>query len=488
MDLRPSDVIFGLNKTDQYEIVRAIGGGAFGIVYEVRDTQGISYALKTISTAWLNEDALQSLANEGRLATQIQHENVVCVIYFHDGRQYSNLPPYMLMEYANGGTLQNLLSLRKMQQGYFDGAELRTLFIQMASGMKAINQKLVHRDIKPDNILLHDQVLKISDFGLSKVVGAITRTQTFKGINHIRYCAPEAWRLEKNLPAMDMYSMGIVFYEVATLQHPYQVKETGDFVEAWKDAHLLQTPSDPRTQNKSLDLDLAQLIMKMISKRPEDRYTSWDEVTQRLTSARNQIESSRDVSSLVERAIKSRHSAEQARLQAEEKARKQKEQEDLIAFSFKEVLKAAQETVEAFNQASEFAKLQVNSVSAFRFSISRAGNVTSKVQFEIMPVTEIYKLDNKTIKAWGYAKAPSGRGFNLVLVISDQDDLYGQWQTLHVKHSAFGYQRDKRLEPFPFELNELPREIELLKAMHIYSTKQGIFEPALLDELITELV
>lgn len=124
----------------------------------------------------------------------------------------------------------------------------------------------MHRDIKPDNILLHNQVLKISDFGLSKVVGAATRTQTFKGINHMRYCAPEAWRLEKNLPAMDMYSMGIVFYEIATLRYPYEVKDTGDFVEVWKNAHLLQVPADPRTHNGSLDLGLAQLIMKMISK------------------------------------------------------------------------------------------------------------------------------------------------------------------------------------------------------------------------------
>jgi len=354
--------------------------------------------------------------------------------------------------------------------------------------MKAINEKLVHRDIKPDNILLHNQVLKISDFGLSKVVGAVTRTQTFKGINHMQYCAPEAWRLEKNLPTMDMYSMGIVFYEIATLRYPYEVKDTGDFVEVWKNAHLLQVPADPRTHNGSLDLGLAQLIMKMISKRPEDRYTSWDEVLQRLTTRDTQANSTRDVHMLVERAIESRRQAEQERLLAEERAKKQKEREDLVAFSFSEILNVAQETIDAFNQVSEFIKLKISAPSHFGFSIFRSDNPRTQVQIDVRPVTESYSLDGKAVKAWGHAKAPSGKGFNLVLVVTHSDDLYGQWKTMHVTHSAWGPPRDKRPDPFPFEFNELPKEIQLLNAIHIYDTNRGSFEPKFFDPLIAELM
>lgn len=300
MDLRPGDIVFGPIDTDQYKIIRLIGSGSFGFVYETHDNHGTIYALKTITTGWLNNDALQSLLNEGHLATEIQNENVLRIYYFHDGKQYPNLPPYMLMEFANGGNLDNLLSNKKAQCKYFESNELLALFTQLASGMKAINEKLVHRDIKPDNILIKNSMLKIADFGLSKVVGAATRTQTFKGINHIKYCAPEAWRLDKNLPAMDMYSMGIVFYEMATLQHPYKLEETGNLLEAWKNAHLFQVPADPRKINNSINLGIAQVIMKMIAKRPQDRYVSWDEVIQRLTSSNNQTEITRDLSSLVE--------------------------------------------------------------------------------------------------------------------------------------------------------------------------------------------
>lgn len=140
MDLRPGDVVFGPTQADQYEIIRPIGSGSFGIVYEVHDETKTRFALKTISTAWLNDAVLQALTNEGQLATEVNHENVLRVFYFHDGRQYPRLPLYMLMEYADGGTLDTLLSERRKQQRFLDHSELQALFIQLASGMKAINE------------------------------------------------------------------------------------------------------------------------------------------------------------------------------------------------------------------------------------------------------------------------------------------------------------------------------------------------------------
>ena len=93
------------------------------------------------------------------------------------------------------------------------------MFLQLASGMKHINSILVHRDIKPDNILIVDDVLKITDFGLAKYAEATTRSVTFKGYGTKEYCAPEVCKNEKNTIYMDIYSMGIVFYEIATLKY-----------------------------------------------------------------------------------------------------------------------------------------------------------------------------------------------------------------------------------------------------------------------------
>jgi len=493
MDIRPGDKVFGQSRGEAYEILQPLGRGGFGVVYEIRDKEDRRYALKTISTAGLNDLQLEALINEGHAATTIRHENVLRVLFFHDGTQYPQFPPYMLMEYANGGTLQKVLDERKARVEQFSPDELRALFVQLASGMKAISETLIHRDLKPDNILIVDDVLKISDFGLSKIAGIATRTETFKGINHVKYCAPEAWRLDKNLPAMDMYSMGIVFYELATLHDPYHVMVVGDPFEPWRNAHLAQVPAEPRTYNQTLDAGLAQLIMKMMSKRPEDRYESWKLVLQRLQTSESPKSRDINVSSLVERAIERHRETEQQQLQVESRERQRQELTALVEYCFAEITETARETVESFNRASEFAKLNINQIRKSGFSIyaeNGMGGALPTVEFKVEPVTDsqVRLPDGRSVKAWGIVKAPSGRGFNLLLVSQGSDDLYGQWQTLHVRHHPIYGKGDARLEPFPFGFNELPREISLVNATHIYQTTKGTFNPDLLHPLIEELL
>jgi eukaryotic-like serine/threonine-protein kinase len=493
MDIRPGDEVFGQSSDESYEVLQLIGNGGFGLVYELRDQEDKRYALKTIVTAELDEVELRALINEGRAATTIRHENVLRVLYFHDGTQYPQFPPYMLMEYADGGTLQKILNERKARGEQFSPDGLRAMFVQLASGMKAISEHLIHRDIKPDNILIVNDVLKIADFGLSKIVGIATRTETFKGTNHIRYCAPEAWKLDKNLPAMDMYSMGVVFYELATLHHPYQVNAGGDPFEAWRNAHLTQMPAEPRSYNQSLDIGLSQLIIKMMSKRPEERYTSWDLVLQRLQTSETPKAVERNVRSLVERAIERHQEVEQERLQMSTRETQGRELTALVEYCFVEVTNAAREVVEAFNRESELMKLSINQQLKNRFSIyaeNGMGGVLPTVEMKVEPVTypHIQLPDGKTVKALGVVKSPSGRGFNLLLVFRGPDDLYGQWQTLQVTHHPIYGKEDGRLEPFPFEIHELPREIPSINATHIYQTTKGTFNPDLLIPLIEELL
>src|SRR4051794_35538833 len=106
IDLRPGDTIYGPTEQDPYEIIDLVGYGSFGFVYEVRNKVGERYALKTIHTASLTDLKLRALVNEGKLATEVQHPNVVRVFYFHDGQQYPQFPPYMIMEYVGDGTLE----------------------------------------------------------------------------------------------------------------------------------------------------------------------------------------------------------------------------------------------------------------------------------------------------------------------------------------------------------------------------------------------
>ena len=107
----------------------------------------------------------------------------------------------------------------------------------LIDGMEAVNAKMLHRDLKPDNILMDGDIPKIADFGLSKLVGAATRSMTFKGGQHMLYMAPEGWKLDKNEIQIDMYALGIVLYEIAALKFPYKVPADPNQL---RDMHLFQ--------------------------------------------------------------------------------------------------------------------------------------------------------------------------------------------------------------------------------------------------------
>ncbi len=143
------------------------------------------------------------------------------------------------------------------------------MFRQLVDGMEAINARLIHRDIKPDNIVVSGNDLKITDFGLSKLVQEATRTSTFKGFGCLQSLAPEAWMSEKNTTQMDIYSMGLVFYEIATLRYPYSV--AGSDPHLWKEAHLYQSVSRPEKHNPNIGQIVSQVIMGMLEKKPSGR-------------------------------------------------------------------------------------------------------------------------------------------------------------------------------------------------------------------------
>jgi len=490
MDLRIRDVVFGQTEHDKYTIVRLIDSGGFGTVYEISDDSGNSLALKTILTGSLDNTKLKALQNESQLATEIVHPNVTRVFYFHDGNQHANLPPYMIMEYADGGTLKELIIERKSTSQFIPSVDLREMFVELASGMQAINSKLVHRDVKPDNILLVNNKLKVSDFGLSKVVGVATRSHTFKGINHVMYCAPEAWRQEENLPSMDMYSMGITFYELATLQHPYIVDTTRDFVDAWKMAHFAQPAQDPRKFNKQLDPQLGQIILKMMSKRTSDRYQSWDALLERLNIQELDQRTATNVSLLVEVASSKHQRSENERLKQEELNRQRQERQELLRFSFREIAESAEEIVTSFNARSEFVKLEIRK-EALGFSIfsnQGAGELPTVRCSVTSQMNNITISQWELVRGWGLIKAPSGRGFNLLLVASGNDDLYGRWQTLHVTYNPILAPTDDGPEPFGLELHKLEAKIHSLNAIDVYQYERRTFEDQMLVPLIEELL
>jgi NIMA (never in mitosis gene a)-related kinase/serine/threonine-protein kinase len=262
-----------------YVISDFLGRGSFGEVYRANgESTGTVVAVKLLPLGKLSgEVEKRALLNEIKAAQQINHPNVVRVLHVDEG-SIADLGPYACMEYVSGGTLDRLLSVKSQASSQIPLSRAIEMMIDIAQGMRAVNERVVHRDVKPDNILIEGKTLKISDFGISKFIDESTRLHTFKGGQHAAYMAPEGWATEKNTHKLDVYAVGIVFFQILTLQHPLlpKVKDPGNFTQ-WESAHLFETCPDVRTGRSDVPISLAQLVSRMVAKRPQDR-PEWEEV------------------------------------------------------------------------------------------------------------------------------------------------------------------------------------------------------------------
>lgn len=309
MFLNIGSVVFD-DKGNEYTLEDKLGQGGFGYVYKAkRKEDNCIFAIKVSLPSFNSEDDKISFQNEITTALKVQGENVIKYEYVHNGDEFENLPPYIIMEYAEGGTLNTIL--KDEMDDYYDNDTLTTYFLQLANGMKSVNNILVHRDIKPDNILICNGTFKITDFGLAKIASERTRTMTFKGSGTPPYMSPEAWDYsKKNTIQMDIYSMGIIFYQLATNTYPYQIE--GNTLEDLKNMHLYSTATSPERVNRSLSPALASLINKMMEKSAKKRFNNWDEIVELLN---NQNSCTISHTSVVMKAITARNLENEAMLE-----------------------------------------------------------------------------------------------------------------------------------------------------------------------------
>lgn len=265
-----------------YILDDVLGNGGFGNVFKAhRQSDGFVVAVKTLLSSFASPDSLLAFQKELQLSSVVAFDNVIKYYFAHDGAKYPEYPPYLIMEYIDGGTLNKLLQKQSATGNLFELSFITNACMQLAAGMSAISKTLVHRDIKPDNILVHNNKLKITDFGLSKYAADSTRTLTLKGYGTLEYVAPEAWESDKNTVQMDIYSMGIVFYQIATLQYPYKLPAFPD-ANAYRDAHLYQRVQNPTIHNPNLPQGLVSIILRMLEKPTQKRFSNWEDIIDAL--------------------------------------------------------------------------------------------------------------------------------------------------------------------------------------------------------------
>lgn len=486
-----------------YILDDVLGGGGFGNVFKAhRQSDNFVVAVKTLLSSFASPDMLLAFQKELQCSSVIASDNVIKYYFAHDGIKYPEYPPYIIMEYIDGGTLAQLLQKQAATGQLFDLDFITQTCMQLSEGMLAISKELVHRDIKPDNILVHNDIFKITDFGLSKYVADSTRTLTLKGYGTLEYVAPEAWESDKNTVQMDIYSMGIVFYQIATLQYPYKLSAFPD-VNVYRDAHLYQRIQNPTIHNPHLPQGLVSIILRMLEKPTQKRFSNWEEIIEAL--GKNTTPSSTPNNAL-ERALANRNNSDlkkQEEAAIRKKAETLREQQCKLVFSQYEAIlyEPIRSFISAFNEqyagttGFHFEDKHCNSLSDhFTVKITtpdkkwicidtevvlaenhhRSINTsTSWNQIRISSQNYIPQCKGRDVMAWSYLRDESARGFN-ILLLKRKDSLYGDWYTLHNTNSVFS--RDHRPEPFGFALHELPKEIVHIGSTHIYNSELKEFD------------
>ena len=260
------DKYTGKKLDGRYEIRELIGVGGMANVYHCYDTiDAREVAIKILKDEFLNnEDFIRRFKNESKAIAVLNHPNIVRVYDV----SFGDMIQYIVMEYIDGITLKEYIDMQKV----LDWKETVHLTTQILKALQHAHENgIVHRDIKPHNImLLQDGTIKVTDFGIARFSSNATRTMTEQAIGSVHYIAPEQARGEKTDGKTDIYSVGVMMYEMLTGTLPFD----GDSAVSVALMQLQAKPKRPREINPDIPEGLEEITMKAMQKDPEDRYHS----------------------------------------------------------------------------------------------------------------------------------------------------------------------------------------------------------------------
>jgi len=264
----------------RYQLRGQLGAGGFALVYHAWDAQlerPVAVKVLRPAMAALEPVAVARFEREAQTLARLDHPNVVPVF---DAGEHDGLW-YIIMPLVEGGSLE--AELRRV--GCIEQVEAVRLMTQTASGLKAAHDRgVVHRDVKPANILLHgpERRVLLTDFGIAKSLAALaqtTLTARDTGLGTFDYIAPEQAEDSRSVDLRaDIYAFGATFYHVLTGRPPFQ----GDNYLAVLIKHKTEAPASPRAVNPGLDPWISDLLERCLAKSPSDRFQTSDEVLVQL--------------------------------------------------------------------------------------------------------------------------------------------------------------------------------------------------------------
>jgi eukaryotic-like serine/threonine-protein kinase len=491
-----------------FEASARIGAGGMGEVYVGHrvDAPDEHFALKVPLPQFAAD--VDVFLREAEAAARVSGPNVVRVIDWGDP------PPFIAFEFIEGTTLDKVLRERGGEERFWSETELVGVYAQLVDALRAINKHVIHRDLKPDNtFVLEDGTLKVGDFGLAKYVDEVTRTSTFKGGGTAAYMAPETFRLTSIDWRADQYSLGIMFFEVATLRRP--------FVGNWDELerlHLYERPQRLTAVASGFSERLASVVARMLEKQPERRFPSWDALDAELNALRESYAPSPQHSpedplagAAAQQLERVRAQALAAERSATERRRAEDDRQSLLTYWSTELFDKVGVRVEGLNRS-----LGEQAIRLGRFA--GAPRIGQKRQCEITFVHAHLELTLETVPVevaadillWGLIElTTNGRGWygNLLLTPSPSSP-YGTWRELDMRMGPIplagtdpsgedpeggGRYRvrwgggDRQVVALNWQAVAFQRKMRNVTSLVQYAEKPLAFD-SLLDELMTILV
>ncbi|MDD2921830.1 MAG: serine/threonine-protein kinase, partial [Anaerolineales bacterium] len=262
-----------------FRVERLLGQGGMATVYFGQDVKlQRPVAIKVIEKRYKNDPVYaQRFVNEAQMMAKWKHENIVQIYYADDAQGYS----YYVMEYVDGQDLATVMSVYTEENTLMPIADVLRIGRAIASGLDyAHRQGVIHRDVKPSNVLIaKDSRVLLSDFGMALVSADGSMGNIF-GTPH--YISPEqAKRSADAVPQSDLYSMGVILYEMLTGSVPFNDPSPASIALQ----HITEPPPPPRSINPEISKSVEEVIIKALDKDPQNRYQSGAKLISALEAA-----------------------------------------------------------------------------------------------------------------------------------------------------------------------------------------------------------
>ncbi len=270
-------MLIGKRISGRYKILEVIGGGGMANVYLARDMiLEREVAMKVLRFDFSNDDEfIKRFRREAQSATSLAHPNIVSI---YDVGEEDGIY-YIVMEYVDGQTLKQYIQ----QFAPIHPRKAVSIMVQIATAIQhAHDNQIIHRDIKPHNILIdHHGNVKVTDFGIAMALSATTITQTNSVLGSVHYLSPEQARGGLANKKSDIYSIGIVFFELLTGRLPFD----GESAISIALKHLQSETPSPKRWNPDIPQSIENIILKSTAKDSFHRYDSVEEMEKDLETA-----------------------------------------------------------------------------------------------------------------------------------------------------------------------------------------------------------